>query len=305
MSRALRGVVVAISAFRSDSQIIDLLGRIFADGADDFAAIIIVDSLADGTLQQEIARAGWRVRYENAATNLGSAGNLARRLQLAAATDADWCFAINADGMFDRELIAKLVAKGGKDERVGAVFPRRIWTDRGGSWLRPHRSIFTMPRHSDGDDPVPDDEVAWDSSNGALYALAPIRDGLNVMGDLWMGWEDLAYGWTLQRNGWRQLLCTEAEYHDDYEYQPVRAFGRTHYITRKPSWYAYYVIRNAILIVQRSAGGAAGWRFVANRLMREILFTGLFRQNKMQRFRMLALGFAHGLAGRTGKGPVP
>ena len=301
----LRRVVVAISAFKSDRQILALLGRIFAEGQDNFAAVIVVDSLSDGALQREIARAQWPVRYENAATNLGSAGNLARRMQLAADEDADWCFTINADGMFDRALIATLVAKGESRDRVGAVFAKRVLTDRDHSWLQPHRSVFTMPVHAEGDAAIAEDEVAWDSSNGALYALAPVREGLGVMDDLWMGWEDLAYGWTLSRHGWKQLFCADAEYLDDYEHQRVQVFGRTRFIARKPYWYAYYIVRNLILIVRRTGGGLAGWRFVMTRLAREIVFTGLFRSDKIKRWRMLALGVSHGLAGRAGKGPVP
>jgi hypothetical protein len=143
-------------------------------------------------------------------------------------------------------------------------------------------------------------EVAWDSSNGALYSLAPIRAGVAVWADLWMGWEDLAYGWSLSNAGWRQLFCADAEYRDDYEYQPVRLFGCDYFIARKPAWYAYYLIRNLVLIVLRTKAGWQGWLFLSNRLMREFAFTLLFRKQKLTRLRMLARGLFDGLRGRTG-----
>lgn len=283
-----------------------LLARIFAPGQPHLAAVIVVDSLSDGKLEQEINRTGWPVKYENASRNLGSAGNLARRLELAAQEDADWCFAINHDGVFDRGMIAALADEGRSDPRAGAVFPRRILINRGGTSLRPPQSVFDMPRFSSGkrSSAVPDGQVAWDSSNGALYALQPIREALHPWADFWMGWEDLAYGWLLSTNGWKQLYCSSVEYPDDYEYQPVRLLGRTFYIARKPTWYAYY-LRNLALFARRSGGGVEAWRLVVNRVIREAVFTILFRKEKVRRLGLLFRGIKDGLAGKAGKGPVP
>lgn len=303
----LRRVAIAISAFRSDAAVLALLKKIFdgsGTGTLGFAAVIVVDSLSDGSLQRDIMSTGWPVHYENSPTNLGSAGNLARRLALASDRDADWCFAINGDGMFDRDLIARLVACAASASDVGAVYPARVWTSRGGTVPVPHTSFFRAPRHRVA--ALPDQamvEVAWDSSNGALYGLAPVRAGTSPLVDLWHGWEDLAYGWQLRHDGWKQFLCPGAIYRDDYEYESVKLFGRRFFIAEKPPWLAYYLIRNAIMIVLRARAGMAGWLFVANRLIREVAFTLLFRRRKTERLRMIALGFRDGLAQKTGKHP--
>ena len=304
-SSPLRRVVVAISTFRSDEPILALLGRIFADGGSELAAVIVVDSLGNGALRDEIARRGWPVRYENAEVNLGSAGNLARRLELAAEEDADWCFAINHDGSYDRRMVEVLARRAGDLGGVGALYPKRILIDRGNTSFRPIKAVFEMASHDEGDDGASCEDVAWDSSNGALYSLAAIRGGSRVWADLWMGWEDLALGWQLSRDGWKQYRCAEAAYLDDYEYQKVRLLGRELYIARKPAWYAYYLIRNLVLIVRRTGAGAEGWWFLARRLAREIGFTILFRAEKRRRLVMLGRGLLDGLAGRTGKGAVP
>lgn len=296
-------VVIAISAFRSDPSIVSLLEKLFAPGEQAFGQVIVVDSLGDGALEATIARAGWAVLYHNADRNLGSAGNLALRLRLAAQTDADWCFAINHDGSIDRDMIRALVAKGSSEPRVGAVFPKRVFTDRGHTVFAPHRSVFAMPRVARRSRNRMSDEVAWDSSNGALYALRPIREGVVPWGDLWMGWEDLAFGWCLSNASWRQLRCDAVEFADNYEYEQVRLFGKPFYIARKPSWYAYYVIRNLMLFARRSRSGARGWRLVGSRLCREVVLTLLYRTEKMHRLRLLGRGFLDGLAGVTGKGP--
>lgn len=300
-AEALGRTVVAVSTFRSDAAVLALLKRIFAQGGAQAAAVIVVDSLGDGGLARAIADRGWPVRYENAAVNLGSAGNLARRLQLASEVPgARWCFALNHDGTFDRSMVETMVRRGEQAQRVGAVFPRRIMTDRGNCVLRPHRHVFDTPRFGAGDS-VPQ-EVAWDSSNGALYGLGPIRQGLLPWADLWMGWEDLGFGWLLQRHGWKQLYSPDADYHDNYEYARVSLLRRQLFITRKPAWYAYYVIRNLLLIIRRTGGGWTAWSYFATRLARELLFTLLFRSEKRRRLRLLWRGLADGLRGVTGQG---
>lgn len=283
-----------------------LLTRVFADGVPRFAAVVVVDSLSDGRLAADIARTGWPVQYENAAVNLGAAGNLARRLELAAREDADWCFAVNHDGMVDAKLILRLATAAAALPRVGAVYARRTLIDRDNSSFAPITSIFGTPTHSAaGEDLAQDVEVAWDSSNGALYGLAPVRAGTRVWTELWHGWEDLAYGWQLHNDGWKQYRVAGADYLDDYEYERVRLFGCSFHIARKPLWYAYYLVRNLVLIVRATKAGARGWLFIANRLAREIAFTLLFRREKVRRLSTLARGLMDGLAGRTGRGPVP
>ena len=304
MSRraSLNRVVLAISAFRSDDQILALLERVFAEPDLVPHRVIVVDSLGSGRLPDAISKASWPVQYLNSPVNLGSAGNLARRLELAALEDADWCFAINHDGVFDGEAVRRLVEYGEHGDRIGAVYPKRIWIDRGRTMLEPHRSVFDMPRfrRGAGASLPPTQEVAWDSSNGALYALEPIRNGLRIWADLWMGWEDLAYGWLLSREGWRQLVCPDAEYCDDYEYRRVRLLGRDLFIARKPAWYAYYTIRNLVIIVRRTRAGLRGHTFLLRRLVREFVLTLLFRTEKGTRLTFLMRGLGDGFRGVTG-----
>lgn len=300
----LSRIVVAISAFRSDAPVLALLESVFHGGESGLAAVVVVDSQSDGALGREIARKGWPVVYENASSNLGSAGNLARRLELSASLDADWCFAINHDGMFDRALIAALAAKARSQTRVGAVYPRRVLLDRANSSFNPITSFFSTVTHAAAEQDGEDVEVAWDSSNGALYGLAPIRSGVPVWADLWYGWEDLAFGLLLRKAGWRSYRLASAAFVDDYEHQRVRLLRREFFVTRKPAWIAYYTTRNLVLIVRRSGAGFAGWRFIGIRVAREVVFTLLFRTQKSLRIRNLLRGLWDGFAGVTGqRGP--
>lgn len=294
-------VVIAISAYRSDVPVLALLKKIFVEERIEAAAVVVVDSLSDGSLEREIKSTGWPIRYENSSTNLGSAGNLAYRLKLAATYDADWCFAINHDGMLTRPLIENLVEAARQRTSVGAVFPKRILIDRAETILKPHTHIFDMPVHDAPQNAVFSDKVAWDSSNGALYGLAPVRQGVGVWSDLWYGWEDLAYGWQLTNSGWNQYYCGKALYMDDYEYQCVSLLGKKLYITRKPAWTSYYGIRNLILVVRRTGGGLKAWSFCIKRLAREVLFTVVYRDSKLMRLKLIAKGLLDGLKGTTGQ----
>lgn len=306
MAGSLGSVVVAISTFRTDDAVLHLLGKIFDRGSSPFAAIVVVDSLGSGRIEEAIRSNGWPVTYHNAERNLGSAGNLFLRLRLAAATGARWCYAVNHDGDVDPECVRKMVEQGEAGERIGAVYPRLVYSRRG--WVADAPRVSFAPhgafRENSARDAGPC-AVAWSSSNCALYSLAAVRSGVEVWGDLWMLWEDLAYGWQLKKAGWSQVLCSDVTIVDDYEYRPVRFLGRVTYITDKPVWYTYYLLRNLVLIARRTNGEAIGAWGIVRRGFVESAVTLLYRSRKAERLALMVQGWWHGVAGRTGKGEVP
>lgn len=302
---ALGDVVVAISAFRSDEAVIALLDRMFATAEVPFAEVIVVDSLGTGAIGRTIAERNWPARYENADRNLGSAGNLQRRLELAAATGAGWCFTVNHDGEVDQQKIARLRMHGEAGDRVGAVYPELRYSKREGVADAPRRSFAPTAAFVDKMEAAGCITVNWSSSNCALYRLDAVREGAEVWGDLWMGFEDLAFGWSLHDGGWVQLLCPDVTVEDHYEYRQVRVLGTSAYIPDKPDWYPYYLTRNLITIARRTSRQAIGLGTLARRVLREVGVTVLFRKEKMKRLKFLWWGARDGLAGLRGKGPVP
>jgi hypothetical protein len=304
----LNRTAVAISAFRNDETILAHLEALFAGGPSPFGTVIVVDSLGSGRIEEAIRRNGWPVRYHNAPENLGSAGNLQRRLQLAAALDLDWCLAVNHDGMIDPARAARLVAHGEAAKGVGAVYPVLRLTSAGNRLERPRRRRSTFGLLGTGDRPqlaAHAVEVAWGSSNGALYRLEPIRQGVHAWPELWMGYEDLALGWEYQQAGWQQLLATDVEVDDNYEFRSVTLLGKTVHLADKPVWYSYYQFRNLWLIAERTSGGAMKRRSVAMRLLLDIALIVAFRTHKRARLALLLRGVRAGLRGLSGKGPVP
>jgi hypothetical protein len=301
----LRRAVLAVSTFRSDEAVLGTLSKLFASGSSPFAEVIVVDSLGSGRIDAVAKERGWPIIYENSTVNLGSAGNLARRLDLAASTDADWCYAVNHDGYVDVNIVARAIARGESCDRVGAIYPLLRYVLRGDLYDAPRTELlpFTQTvqrRPSQGLLPV-----AWGSSNMALYSLAAVRQGTRVWGDLWMGWEDLGYGGLIAKAGWRQYLDTEETVAEGYEYHAIDFAGQRIYIANKPPFYCYYSIRNLILIDQRLQ---LGWRFrlsIVAKLLKEIALTVLARDHKLHRLALLLTGTFDGLRGFAGRGPVP
>lgn len=304
-SLQLDHVALAISAFRSDEAVIALLRSAFGPATAQFGTVIVVDSLGSGEIAKAIAANGWKVDYYDSEVNLGSAGNLALRFRKAAATGLDWCLALNHDAELDPIKAARLVDVGQSRERVGAVYPQLRFTSARDRLDRPRGGFGTVGllqnEESADSGPV---AVSWSSSNGSLYRLDPIRDGLDTWPDLWMGYEDLAIGWEYRRRGWAQLMCPSVVVDDNYEFQALRLPWRTIHIADKPAWYAYYQSRNLVLIARKSKGQAVSWWSLAVRLALDNALL-IVRDQRMIRARLLWRGLFDGLRGRTGKGPVP
>ena len=298
---------LAISSFRNDVEIERLLREEHDRAATPFSRIFVVDSLGTGRLSDLIQREGWdNVTYFSAAENIGSAGNLALRLELAERAGFQYCYTVNHDGVIDHNVVEHLLEVAEGRPKVGAVYPLRYLTERGCydlTGLRnsplPLKAAKTIPNSS----AVP---VFWGSSNGALYSLEPVRAGLRPWSDLWMGWEDLGYGWLLHRTGYQQFLATQARVEDDKEYvthSPMPRLRLT--INDKPSWYAYYQLRNLILITRRNERPPWDYAVLVGRIAQELLLTSLFRKSKRARYALLIRGIADGIRGRSGKGKVP
>jgi GT2 family glycosyltransferase len=299
-------VALVVSAFRSDDAVVRALeGILDEDGGHPFHSVVVVDSLGTGRIESALAsRAFPRLDYRAFDRNLGSAGNLMERLRLAAAGGADFAYAINHDGFVDLDAIGALAEFAERGERIGAVYPARRYVRKGGAIdLAGTRKDFLGTlfdrRTSVGPLPLP---VHWSSSNGALYALEPIRRGVAPWGDLWMGYEDLEYGWALERAGYEQWLLGSVVVDDDYEYRLHRVGPFALHVSDKPAWYAYYQARNLVLIARRHRRGGP---FVGGRLAIELALTAAVRRDKGTRLAYLARGLADGLRGRVGKWLAP
>jgi GT2 family glycosyltransferase len=271
-----------------------------------FDRVLIVDSLGSGEIPASIARLGLKnVEYRSYDRNLGSAGNLAMRLQLAADAGADFAYALNHDGNVQPEVVRCLLKHAVRLPRVGAVYPISYFT---GAAAFNITGTCELPLPAKLVGRKPDREVIdayWSSSNGALYALAPVRSGLLPWSELWTGWEDLEYGWRLVDAGYRQVIACDALFKDDYEYLRLDTPGQTYRVVSKPAWTTYYSCRNLLLITRRTRPFFKFEMIVALRVILHCLLITFVRADKCAQLRCLARGVIDGLRNRTGKWILP
>lgn len=303
----IKSVAISISAFRSDASVIRLLEAIFSEQHPEVGLVIVVDSQGSGRIAETALARGWPIHYENADMNLGSAGNLARRMEVAASSDAKWCLCLNHDANWSADHLTAMLSVARSSERVGAVYPiidhsprQPRWED-GRKHFRPSAAerLFNIPK-----DEVAAD-VLWSSSNFALYATAPLKEGVCVMAQLWMGYEDLAYGIALHQKGWRQHSCRSAQLSSVFDYGARRILGRTLHIPVKPTWYSYYNIRNLILIRRLYGSVGISHGAILIKLLQSSVRILMLEEKKLARLRLLYSGAFAGLFGQGGKGPVP
>ncbi len=301
----MSGVALVVSTYRADESVLRLLELAASTVDAPWSAVCVIDSQGSGRVAEHIASRGWKnVVYRTHAMNLGSAGNLAARLSWAAREGFDYAYALNHDGQLDADVVRGLVSSAELRAglRLGAMYPLRRYVGRGSRFDLTGRSRLPMPFVGSSTKPAEPFRVTWASSNGALYSMQPVRDGLLPWSDFWMGWEDLAYGWLLDDHGYEQWVETSVIFDDDYETRDV-AQGVT--VTEKPTWYAYYQMRNLLLAAQRTRQSLVARSVLAARFAMECGLTLTVRREKGKRLRLLSQGIRDGLLGVSGKGPVP
>jgi len=285
-------VWLVISSYQNDRDVIRILDHVHSLATQVLEHILIVDSHSTGAIPAHLSEHGWQhVTYRSYDHNLGSGGNLCERLRLAAEGGADYAYAINHDGGFDPEVATTLLKAAVQLPDLGAAYPLSFLTSAGSYNVTGTRELPLPSRlvSSPPSDALID--VFWSSSNGALYSMTPVRKGLLPWPVMWMGWEDLEYGWRLSDNGYRQVIVRDAVYRDNYEYQQ-RWFSR---MIDKPAWRTYYSFRNLFLAIRRSRNRPSFYAVAAYRALLECGLILLARDNKTRRLGRLSRGVIDGL----------
>ena len=175
-------VAIAISAYQSDAEVISLLEAIFLAPHPEVKKIIVVDSLGSSRIAETATTRKWPLHYENANNNLGSAGNLARRMELAAEMGAKWCLCLNHDANWDPNSLSAMLKVAAARHRVGAVYPVIDHSPREPRWQEGPQRFTPSAGKMISEIPTnqPSKEVLWSSSNFALYATEPLAEGITV-----------------------------------------------------------------------------------------------------------------------------
>ncbi len=297
-------IAVAISAFRSDDKVIELLERIQSERWP-VEKTLVVDSMGSGKILEFIRTKPWqdKVEYLNSAKNLGSAGNLNLRLVKCAEQGFDFALALNHDAIIHVAAVNALIEKTGL-ENIGALYCLRFFEGKGIYDLTGTKeAVLTRgfgPKQKPTEDLI---DVLWGSSNMTLYAMKPLREKIQPDPSFWMGWEDYLYGIELRDHGYKQYVVTAAEARDQYEYKQVQSMGMKMTLSEKPVWYFYYRARNLVLISFYRSPSMLRILGTFLRLSAEIvaLFFGWEKKQPIKAFTYLFIGVIHGLRNKSGK----
>lgn len=288
---------LAISSFRNDEQVLEILEKARALVPEIFERILIIDSEGTTRVAEAIRERGWNdVEYRNYPENLGSGANLAERMKVAASAGADYVYALNHDGKIDPAVVRKLIEAACGRQRLGAAYPLGYFTETRSYNLTGTRELPLPAKLVKAAPREPVIPVYWSSSNGALYSLAPAREGVLPWEAMWMGWEDLDYGWRLKDHGYQQVIVTGAVFPDNQEYKNTTV-GK---VVRKPAWRTYYHIRNLVLAVKRSRNNLLFHSVLAFRILLECGLIIFVRDQKSERLRLLLAGTCDGYRGMQG-----
>lgn len=289
-------VWLAISSFQNDDDVIRILDQVRLFAPDIFEHILVVDSQGTGTLPERLADRGLdHVIYRSYPHNLGSGANLCERLRIAAEGGADYAYALNHDGNFDPKVIRALLDAAEYLENLGAAYPLGYLTTMKRFNLTGTRELPLPAMFVESPPQEALIDVFWSSSNGALYSTAPAKRGILPWSAMWMGWEDLEYGWRLSDHGYRQVIVRDAIYSDNYEYKQTW-LAKT---IDKPSWRSYYSFRNLILAVRRSRNHPLFYTVVFYRILLELVMIVLVRDFKFTRLRNTCRGIWDGFTERV------
>jgi len=289
---------LAIASYRNDEQVIEIVDHVYKSAPDLFERILIVDSHGTGAMPALIRERGWpNVEYRNYERNLGSGGNMAERLRIAAGAGADYAYAVNHDGHVHPGVVRALLQAAITITGLGAAYPLGYFISVGLYNLTGTRELPLQRKLVRSVRQEPLIHVFWSSSNGALYSLEPARKGILPWEGMWMAWEDLEYGWRLFDKGYQQVIVRDAVFCDNNEY----ARSGVGNVTDKPPWRSYYQIRNLILAVCRSRRRPLFYAVVFYRTLLESGLILLVRSDKWKRLRLLWLGIVDGIKGVEGQ----
>lgn len=216
-------VCVAIVTYNSRRYIRACLDAVLRQEGVALEVVVVDNASTDGTVE-ELERYQGRIRLIR---NRRNAGFAAAQNQAIAAGGGDWVLSLNPDALLSREFIARLVAAGEMDERVGTVCGRLLSIGPGFEPLdRPRidsTGIYFTPdmRHFDRGWRQPDngcyrhvEYVFGATAAAALYRRAMIED-VSIDGeffdpDFFAYREDADVAWRAQLLGWRCIYEPEA-----------------------------------------------------------------------------------------------
>jgi len=301
-------VGIAISSYQTDKSAIDLIWTIISENWET-DKIIVVESLGSGLIRKYIQEHHLeeKILYYNLESNIGSAGNLQKRLEVAYEHGLDYVLTLNHDAVIDKSIFDTL-KKNASGSSAAAYYILKYFTKK---------KIFDLTgtkepglTRSFGPSARPNEQLIptiWSSSNVALYATSPLKHGIKPDNSLWMGWEDYLYGLQLYKAGYEQYIVTETFTEDNYEFKEKKIAGTKIMLSDKPHWYYYYRGRNLLLITLYIEFGLVRTLRTFLRLNLEAIaiLIGNLQNKPLTALYYFMTGITHGWLNKRGKWKLP
>lgn len=298
---------VAISSFKSDDDAINLIQRILSESWP-IDGIIVVDSMGEGRISSFLSENNIpNTTYHNFDYNLGSAGNLHNRLELASQRDWDFVLALNHDALVTKSTLLAQIEHIALPQ-LGALYPLKFFPEK--AFYDYSGTKEVGPWRAFGPKELPEEAIIphiWSSSNGALYSLEPVRKGISPNKNLWFGWDDYLYGLDLRKSGYKQYVVTKAVCEDNYEFESMKLGPVTMKLSAKPAWYHYYRTRNLWWIsIYLHPSPLRLCRILVRTVAESFsICLGWEKHEKLLALKYQFTGLMHGIFNKTGKWKVP
>jgi GT2 family glycosyltransferase len=265
-------------------------------------SIIVLDNASTDGSKAAISTAFSDVRVIELSENRGYAGNNNVGISAAMAQGADWVFILNEDTTLAPDCVARLVAAGERDPRVGVVGPLVLHHDEPGviqsaggridrfwnAWHTGQNELATAAA------PSPH-QVDWISGCAILVRRAVIEQVGMLDERFFYYWEETEWCLRARRAGWTILNVSEARlWHKGVQrdYQPKPAVS-------------YYNTRNQLLMMHKHRAPLEAWLVAGSQKLRTIVSYSLrprWRSRRAHRDAMCR-GAVDFFARRWGRGP--
>ncbi len=271
--------------------------------------IIVVDNAStDGTQEMISALFGERITFIPLLTNTGVAGGLTVGLKHAFKKGYDWFWIFDQDSVpvpSALEALIKVQRILQPTDPIGILASLPICNEtgviyEGWSW---HDRIRKIPSSWQSQPVYFVDTVI---SSGSMIRREVIREVGYPREEYFIDFVDHEYNLRVRKKGFRIAVVTNSIIHHSIGNPKIVArLGNQRIRLRHPPWREYYKSRNETYTIWYHIPGWRAKIFSFAILLRRIFGIAIYDDKRVQRLKMILLGFWHGIKGSLGRRVFP
>ncbi len=270
--------------------------------------IVVNNASTDGThemLQSEFPK----LTVITLSENTGCSAGLAEGMRVALERGHSWLWLLDDDAIPNVDALDYLLRylENSSDTMLGAVSSAVLNVPSGkilSGWCWEGGRRYRVPNqwHMERE--------AFEVDGVPFLGLLVYRSVVEGVGfpraDFFIWFDDVEFCYRIRKHGYKIIVIPKSLVsHPAPKVRIVKKFGREKPRELVPSWKAYYGIRNRLLVLnQRIKDGYAPWHtlpLATLQLLKKMLGTIVYDENRLERVKMNLLGIFHGLVGKSGK----